>query len=164
MYNLERCRKKFGRLTRRRDFRKLGTAAWSSDDVKKALMRLLEKYDEVICVTLAYELSRGTQNALERAMKEIEIERPCLNIRNRVYQYQHKTVTAGEFAMIFRTHWLAYQGFRTLEIIARLKTWQESPSTFAVSLISQIDFLRLCGRLQNLDRGILHYVLNYAQR
>jgi hypothetical protein len=151
-------------LTRRRDFQKLGTAAWSSDDVKRKLIRLLEKYDEVLSVTLAYELSRGTQNALEKAMKEIEKERPSLRVRERLYQYQHRTVTAGEFAMILRAQWLAHQGLRTLEILARLKTWQESKSTFSVSLISQIDFLRLSGRLQNLDRGVLHYVLNYAQR
>lgn len=111
-----------------------------------------------------YALSRGTENALARAMKDIETERPSLSVRNRVYQYQHRTVTAGDFAMVFRTHWLAHQGYRTLEIIARLKTWQESKSTFGVSLISQIDFLRLSGRLENLDRGILHYILNYAQR
>ena len=63
--------------------------------MKKVLLRLLSKYDEVICVTLPYALSRGTENALARAMKDIETEHPSLSVRNRVYQYQPRELPWG---------------------------------------------------------------------
>ena len=150
-------------ISRRKDFYKMGTSGWNPDDVKATLKVLLEKYEEIVCITLSWEASKGTGNALNKAIDDIDSEDSSINARGRVFAWQHMGFFALEAGCVMRTHWLANQGLGANEIIAKLKEWQVRKDTFFFAYIPRFTAVRKGGRLAPIDKGIVKMVINYAE-
>ena len=113
---------------RRHDFKKVGTSGWNVDDVGNAIKLKLAKHKEVLVISLPFNLSKGTGNALENAIKGLTEEE-----KKRVVPYQHTLVSPPEGPIVMRAHHLAAtKNFTAAEIKKQLHDWLLSKLPLAV--------------------------------
>lgn len=149
----------FFNIMRRHDFKKVGTSGWNVDDVGNAIKLKLAKHKEVLVISLPFNLSKGTGNALENAIKGLTEEE-----KKRVVPYQHTLVSPPEGPIVMRAHHLAAtKNFTAAEIKKQLSDWLLSKATIGCLFFQQLDYLRAGGRLAEKDKGILKKLFDYIE-